>query len=113
MSDFMSSLRRPQLRTDTIFYPEHGGAIVTPQSMLHFQVKHRIERKRQIVEVLKEGTATATELVNQVYTNLPIQLVPVAARTVLAHLIDLKREGGTSGGATLNTHSKYFLANAS
>ena len=89
MSDFMSSLKRLKGRDEGIFYPGHGDAVNDPQAMIDFQFNHRIERERQIVRAIGNGFTSANKIAKCIYTDLPEELIQMAARSVFAHLIDL------------------------
>jgi hypothetical protein len=63
------------------------------RAKLREYLDHRAERERQIVEALANGPATPDELVPTIYADHPAAMYPVAARSVLAHLLAMEREG--------------------
>lgn len=90
---YLRSLRRMrQLRPRTI-YPGHGPAVFDAVAKLDEYLEHRAHREEQVIEALRGGARTPTEIVPEIYRDYPSELHPVAARSVLAHLIKLEREG--------------------
>jgi glyoxylase-like metal-dependent hydrolase (beta-lactamase superfamily II) len=77
----------------TTIYPGHGPAVWAAAEKLAEYRAHREERERQVVEALAEGPRTAEEIVRTVYAAYPAELHELAARSVLAHLLKLEREG--------------------
>ena len=87
--------RRPTTlaRDDEILYPTHGAPIRDPKPFLQAYVDHRLEREAQIVACLKDGIDTIPAMVARMYVDVDKRLHPAAARSVLAHLIQLQQEG--------------------
>jgi len=57
-------------------------------------VIHRLERENKVLRALRAlGSATVEELVPKVYDDTPLDRHGIAARSLLAHLIKLEREG--------------------
>jgi glyoxylase-like metal-dependent hydrolase (beta-lactamase superfamily II) len=87
---FMASLEKLQQRgADQRYFPGHGAVLENPQHMLEHQHAHRKDRESQIVAALEDGAATPLALTHRIYTEIPAALMPMAARNVFAHLIDL------------------------
>jgi glyoxylase-like metal-dependent hydrolase (beta-lactamase superfamily II) len=80
------------LRPRTI-YPGHGPAVWSALEKLAEYRAHREERERQVLEALADGPHSAEEIVPAVYRGYPAELRTLAARSVLAHLLKLEREG--------------------
>jgi glyoxylase-like metal-dependent hydrolase (beta-lactamase superfamily II) len=93
MAQYMASLRKLQARDDTILYPTHGAPIRDPQPFLQAYVDHRLAREAQIVACVRDGLSTIPEMVARMYADVDKRLHPAASRSVLAHLIQLEREG--------------------
>lgn len=91
MGAYMRSLERLLGRDDGIYYPAHGPAVEKPQNLVRDLIAHRKQREGQILRLLEEGETEIPEMVEQMYCNVDPHLHPAAARSVLAHLIDLRR----------------------
>jgi glyoxylase-like metal-dependent hydrolase (beta-lactamase superfamily II) len=93
LAQYLRSLRRlRELRPRTI-YPGHGPVVLDAMAKLEEYLAHREERERQVLEGLAEGPRTPEELVPSIYAGYPAELHPLAARSVLAHLLKLEAEG--------------------
>jgi glyoxylase-like metal-dependent hydrolase (beta-lactamase superfamily II) len=97
MADYMASLQklydRPQ---DRVYYPAHGDPIANPHQFVRGMLGHRRQRERQILRVLESGPQPIPAMVAQMYKGLDPRLVGAAGRSVLAHLLDLERQGRVS-----------------
>ncbi len=105
MAQYMASLRKLVARDDAVLYPTHGGPIREPKPFLRAYVEHRLEREAQILTCLRDGISTIPEMVARMYADVDKRLHPAAARSVLAHLIQL-----TSEGRVMQDGGKYKLA---
>lgn len=93
MADYLASLDRLYQREDRIYYPAHGPAVGNPRQLVRGMIGHRRQRERQIVKLLGEAPHTVTELVPRMYKGVDERLWPAAGQSVLAHLIELERQG--------------------
>jgi len=94
LAAYLRSLRAMQDLGARTIYPGHGPAVFSAAEKLAEYVDHRAERERQVLAGLRRGPATPEELVPAIYEGeAPPEVYPVAARSVLAHLIKLEREG--------------------
>jgi glyoxylase-like metal-dependent hydrolase (beta-lactamase superfamily II) len=93
MGEYMASLRKLQARDDRILYPTHGAPIRDPKPFLQAYVDHRLQREAQILACIRDGVSTVPEMVARMYVDVDKRLHPAASRSVLAHLIQLEREG--------------------
>jgi glyoxylase-like metal-dependent hydrolase (beta-lactamase superfamily II) len=89
---YMDSLHRLLPEARAPFHPGHGAAIADPAARLAHLIAHREARTGEILAALR-APATLGQIVAQVYPDLPAHLHAAAARTTLAHLIDLARRG--------------------
>lgn len=89
LTQFMASLRMMGERSDSVYYPGHGGPVTDPAGMIDWQIAHRQQREAQIREALSAGPATPEALARTIYTEVDPRLIPAATRNVLAHLLDL------------------------
>ncbi len=86
LTQFMASLRKLQGRGEARYFAGHGPVLEEPQAMLAYQIAHRLEREAQILEALPADIPAITATV---YKGLDSRLLPMAARNVFSHLIDL------------------------
>jgi len=93
MAAYMASLRKLLARDDAILWPTHGGPVRAPKPFLEAYIAHRLAREAQIVASLKRGTDAIPEIVRELYADVDPRLHPAAARSVLAHLIQMTAEG--------------------
>jgi len=93
MAQYMASLRKLLARDDAVFYPTHGAPVPAPRPFLEAYIDHRLQREAQILACLGCGIATIPEMVARLYADVDKRLHPAAARSVLAHLIQLTDEG--------------------
>ena len=104
MAAYMASLRKLLARGDSILWPTHGGPVRDPKPFLEAYIAHRLEREAQILASLANGIGTIPEIVARLYADVDKRLHPAAARSVLAHLLQLTEEGRVGrlehGGAT-------------
>jgi glyoxylase-like metal-dependent hydrolase (beta-lactamase superfamily II) len=93
MAAYMVSLAKLQARQDSIYYPAHGPAIEDPQRLVRGLIRHRRQREAQILTELRKGERQIRGMVSRMYKDIDPRLHPAAARSVLAHLIDLEARG--------------------
>jgi glyoxylase-like metal-dependent hydrolase (beta-lactamase superfamily II) len=90
---YLRSLKRmEELRPRTI-YPGHGPIVLRAQDKILEYLAHREERETQVLAALAEGPRTIAEMVEVIYADQPKGVHPLAARSVLAHLLKLADEG--------------------
>ncbi|MGH2681212.1 MAG: MBL fold metallo-hydrolase [Actinomycetota bacterium] len=90
---YLRSLRRlTDLHPRTI-YPGHGPMVVRARDKLAEYLAHRDEREAQVAAALEDGPRTIAEMVEVIYADHPKDVRPLAARSVLAHLLKLADEG--------------------
>ena len=93
MGAFMASLDKLRQRGDRIFYPAHGPPVTNPAQLLRGLIGHRLQREKQIVKLVGELARPIPDIVTDAYPGLDPRLLPAAAGTVLAHLLDLEARG--------------------
>lgn len=103
MSDFMTSLGKLMERDDRLYLPGHGGPVRQPQQFLRGLRTHRRMRERAILERLRKGDRTISEMVGNIYRDTDPRLHNAAGLSVLAHLEDLVARGDavTEGPASI------------
>jgi glyoxylase-like metal-dependent hydrolase (beta-lactamase superfamily II) len=86
---------RPRLRA---IAPGHGHLITNPLAAIDEYIEHRLAREQQVLSAVEErGSATVTELVDQIYVDLAPELHPMARYSVWAHLRKLADDGVVKG----------------
>jgi glyoxylase-like metal-dependent hydrolase (beta-lactamase superfamily II) len=89
MAAYMASLDKLLQRPDAVYWPTHGPAITEPKRHVRAFIAHRREREAGILDCLKSGLETTGAIVERLYVGLNPALRRAAARSVLAHLLDL------------------------
>lgn len=95
MADYMRSMQKLLDRDDAIYYPAHGEAVERPQRLVRGMMGHRKHREGQILRHITAGAdgAAIADMVAEMYKGVDQKLHPAAARSVLAHLLDLEQRG--------------------
>lgn len=93
LARYLRSLERLRELRPRVLYPGHGPIVLHGEAKLREYVEHRAERESQLLAVLADGSSTIAEVVRHVYADHPIEVHPLAARSVLANLIKLEKEG--------------------
>jgi glyoxylase-like metal-dependent hydrolase (beta-lactamase superfamily II) len=103
MAAYMRSLAKLMARDDAVYWPTHGPSIPEPKPFVQAFIAHRQERAAAILQQLAQGESTIPGIVEQVYLGLDPRLKGAAARSVLAHLVELFERGqvATDGAPTL------------
>jgi glyoxylase-like metal-dependent hydrolase (beta-lactamase superfamily II) len=89
--------RLGRLRLD-VLCPGHGPVVWDVQAKLDEYIAHRLERERRLVVALDQGKRTVDELLDEVWSEVPVGLRPAAAVTLAAHLDKLEGEGRLPSG---------------
>lgn len=93
MSDYLESLERmknlPNLKH---LCGSHGAAIFDAKGKIEEYIAHRLQREKQILEAIENGAQTTIEIVEKIYTNLSPELLPLAEKSVEAHLEKIKKQ---------------------
>lgn len=110
MQDYMQSLTKLLSRNDKIYFPGHGGPVMKPHAYVRAIIAHRKMRERAIIERLREGDRTISEIVKAIYRTLDNRLHKAAALSVLAHLEDLVEKGIVITDEPLSLFSSYSLS---
>ena len=95
MGDYMRSMQKLLDRDDAIYYPAHGEPIERPQRLVRGMMGHRKHREGQITRHIsaRPDGARIADMVEEMYKGVDRKLHPAAARSVLAHLIDMEQRG--------------------
>ena len=93
MAAYMQSLQKLHDRADRVLYPAHGPAVDKPRQLVRGMLGHRRQREAQILRLLGEAPQAIPQMVAAMYKGLDPRLTGAAGRSVLAHLLDLERQG--------------------
>lgn len=93
MSAYMASLQKLHDRDDVRYYPAHGPVITNPRQLVRGMLGHRRSREAQILRLLASAPQAIPDMVAVMYKGLDPRLQGAAGRSVLAHLLDLERQG--------------------
>ncbi|MEP7060046.1 MAG: MBL fold metallo-hydrolase [Actinomycetota bacterium] len=96
LAQYLRSLTVMQDLAPRTIYPGHGPVVFRAQDKLTKYVAHRAERERQVLEALASGPRTISDIVGEIYAGYPEAVLPLAGRSVLAHLIKLESEGAAA-----------------
>lgn len=93
MAGYLLALTRLRMREDfNVLCPGHGPPVWDAHARLEEYVAHRIDRENHLIMALQQGKRTVTELLEEVWSDVPVQMHPVAAATLAAHLDKLEEE---------------------
>jgi glyoxylase-like metal-dependent hydrolase (beta-lactamase superfamily II) len=93
LAAFMDSLALLQAEEIGLIAPGHGPWITDPAAKLAEYVEHRQMRERRLLEALAAGERSRTTLLATVWDDIPLELLPMAAMAMEAHLEKLESEG--------------------
>jgi glyoxylase-like metal-dependent hydrolase (beta-lactamase superfamily II) len=94
MRAYLSSLERLQHLQLEQIAPGHGDLIAAPAAYIRWTIAHRMQREAKVIAALgAHGTAPIETLLTRVYDDVDARLHPIAARSLLAHLLKLEEEG--------------------
>jgi glyoxylase-like metal-dependent hydrolase (beta-lactamase superfamily II) len=94
MRDYLDSLQRMRaLPNLSVIFGGHGPAIANPYTKLDQYISHRLEREQNILQAIREGAATAQNVVARVYTDVSAKVHAMAEQAVLAHVDKLVDDG--------------------
>jgi glyoxylase-like metal-dependent hydrolase (beta-lactamase superfamily II) len=104
MGDYMASLEKLRDRSESVFWPGHGGPVREPHRYMRGLAHHRRQREAAILHRIERGDRTIAEIVAAIYLGLDSRLVGAARLSTLAHLQDLVFRGlvVAEGAADLN-----------
>jgi glyoxylase-like metal-dependent hydrolase (beta-lactamase superfamily II) len=93
LAAYMDSLALLQAEEIDLIAPGHGPWITDPEAKLAEYVEHREMRERRLIAALDAGERSRANLLATVWDDIPIELLPMAAMAMEAHLEKLEAEG--------------------
>jgi glyoxylase-like metal-dependent hydrolase (beta-lactamase superfamily II) len=110
MGDYLASLDTIQRRNFTTLWPTHGPPITEPRPFIDAYRAHRMARERQILGQLAAGETRIVDMVPKMYVGVDARLYPAAGRSVLAHLIELVKDGRVVSDGNAGPNDNFRLA---
>jgi glyoxylase-like metal-dependent hydrolase (beta-lactamase superfamily II) len=92
LAAYMDSLSLLQAQEIDLIAPGHGPWITDPEAKLAEYVEHRSFRERRLLAALEVGERSRAELLAAVWDDVPLELLPMAAMAMEAHLEKLEEE---------------------
>ena len=96
LAAFMGSLRALQAEAIELIAPGHGPWITDPAAKLAEYVEHREMRERRLLTALERGERSRAALLAEAWDDIPVELLPMAAMAMEAHLEKLESEGAAA-----------------
>ena len=93
LAAFMDSLALLREQAIELIAPGHGPWVTDPAAKLAEYVEHRQMREDRLVAALEAGERSRAELLATVWDDIPLELLPMAAMAMEAHLEKLEGEG--------------------
>jgi len=110
MTAYLQSLELIRERGFSTLWPTHGAPIREVRPFIDAYIAHRQERMDQITTALASGPARIRDLVPRLYADVDARLHPAAARSMLAAMIHLTRQGVLAADGEPGPDSTYRLA---
>ncbi|GJE26131.1 MBL fold metallo-hydrolase [Methylobacterium organophilum] len=110
MRAYMASLERLRDRTETVFWPGHGGPVRDPRRFVRGLAAHRRQREAAIRARLAAGDREIGAIVAAVYQGLRPALRGAAALSVFAHLEDMVERGLVQADGPPTLHARFAPA---
>jgi glyoxylase-like metal-dependent hydrolase (beta-lactamase superfamily II) len=98
LTAYMDSLRLLQAQPLELICPGHGPWVTDPAAKLAEYVEHREMRERRLLAALERGERSRAALLAEAWDDIPIELLPMAAMAMEAHLEKLEGEGRLPDG---------------
>jgi glyoxylase-like metal-dependent hydrolase (beta-lactamase superfamily II) len=90
---YLDGLRRLRELDLEVLCPGHGPPVWEVRAKLDGYIEHRLSRERRLVEALESGLSSEDELLDAAWSDAPVELRPVAALSLRAHMEKLRSEG--------------------
>jgi len=102
----MASLTKMMDRSETIYFPGHGGRLEKAPEFTRALRAHRKMRETAVLSRIRAGDQTIPEIVAVIYKDTDPRLHGAAGLSVFAHIEDLVERGLVlcDGPASLNSH---------
>ena len=108
MADYMASLSKMTERSETTYFPGHGGRLERAQEFVRALRAHRKMRETAVLSRIRAGDQTIPEIVKIIYKDTDPRLHGAAGLSVFAHIEDLVQQGRVSCEGPPSLTSKYL-----
>lgn len=92
MADYLASLRKLRAHNPLRIFPAHGPTRDDAVALIDEYVAHRLQREGQVMDAIRNGAQTISEMRQAIYPDLDPRLEGGAEVQLTAHLIKLKDE---------------------
>jgi glyoxylase-like metal-dependent hydrolase (beta-lactamase superfamily II) len=92
LAAFLDSIALLQAQDLSLMCPGHGPWITDPEAKLAEYVEHRMMRERKLASLLNTGERSRAALLAATWDDVPVELLPMAAMAMEAHLEKLESE---------------------
>ncbi|MBQ63310.1 MAG: MBL fold metallo-hydrolase [Gammaproteobacteria bacterium] len=108
MTQYLDSLNLLLQRDETIYWPSHGPCIKDVKTYVQAYIDHRLDRERQIIDVMTQGYSVIKDMVPVMYADTDPVMYTAAGWSVLAAMLRLIDSGQVtcSGNPTLSSEFK-------
>lgn len=97
MIDYLDSLDRMKSLPNLNFLcGSHGSAVYDAKGKIEEYISHRLHREKQVLQNVGQGLFKPAEIVENIYPNLDSRLIPLAEKSIEAHLEKLVTENKIS-----------------
>jgi glyoxylase-like metal-dependent hydrolase (beta-lactamase superfamily II) len=110
MGAYLKSLEKVRDRTFDTLWPTHGPPVRDVRPFVEAYIDHRRGREAQILAQLAKGPASIKAMVPIMYADVDARLHPAACHSVLAHMLQLVKEGRVLCASDPCVESVYALA---
>jgi glyoxylase-like metal-dependent hydrolase (beta-lactamase superfamily II) len=112
MGDYFDSLDRIKARDFSTLWPTHGPPITAVEPFIQAYIDHRRAREAQILAALGRGHTRIKVMVPELYKDVDPRLHPAAAHSVMAHVVQMVRDGRLIADGEPGLDTDYRLAGA-
>ncbi|WP_264046824.1 MBL fold metallo-hydrolase [Methylobacterium flocculans] len=110
MRAYLDSLDKLRTRSETVYWPGHGGPVRDPRRFVRGIATHRRLREASIRARIEAGDRNIRAIVDAIYQGLNPALRGAAALSVFAHLEDLVERGVVRSDGPPQLESTYTPA---
>jgi glyoxylase-like metal-dependent hydrolase (beta-lactamase superfamily II) len=112
MGDYFDSLDRIKARDFSTLWPTHGPPVTAVEPFIQAYIDHRRAREAQILAALGRGHTRIKAMVPELYKDVDPRLHPAAAHSVMAHVVQMVRDGRLVADGEPGLDTDYRLAGA-